>query len=44
MDEVTEKKMFEEVKSGFEHESSIYYSSARLWDDGVILPEDSRKV
>jgi 3-methylcrotonyl-CoA carboxylase beta subunit len=22
----------------------VYYSSARLWDDGVILPEDSRIV
>jgi len=26
------------------NEDSCYYSSARLWDDGVILPEDSRKV
>ncbi len=22
----------------------IYYSSARLWDDGVILPRDTREV
>lgn len=28
----------------FEKESSPYYSSARLWDDGVIDPLDSRKV
>ena len=28
----------------FERESSPYYSSARLWDDGVIDPLDSRKV
>lgn len=25
-------------------ESSAYYSSARLWDDGIILPEETRKV
>ncbi|MEE6494847.1 hypothetical protein FKM82_001877 [Ascaphus truei] len=25
-------------------ESTAFYSSARLWDDGVILPQDSRKV
>ncbi|XP_053325856.1 methylcrotonoyl-CoA carboxylase beta chain, mitochondrial-like [Spea bombifrons] len=25
-------------------ESSAFYSSARLWDDGVILPQDTRKV
>lgn len=29
---------------GYEQESSCYYSTARLWDDGVILPEDTRKV
>ncbi|XP_063283975.1 methylcrotonoyl-CoA carboxylase beta chain, mitochondrial-like isoform X1 [Pelobates fuscus] len=25
-------------------ESSAFYSSARLWDDGVILPQDTREV
>ncbi|KAM9324658.1 methylcrotonoyl-CoA carboxylase beta chain, mitochondrial-like [Gastrophryne carolinensis] len=25
-------------------ESLAFYSSARLWDDGVILPEDTRRV
>lgn len=28
----------------FEDESSAYYSSARLWDDGIIDPTDTRKV
>ena len=28
----------------FEHESSAYYSSARLWDDGIIDPADTRMV
>lgn len=28
----------------FNKESSPYYSSARLWDDGVIDPKDSRKI
>lgn len=28
----------------FENESSAYYSSSRLWDDGVIDPLDTRKV
>ncbi|NXG49361.1 MCCB carboxylase, partial [Psilopogon haemacephalus] len=27
-----------------EEESSAFYSSARLWDDGVILPQNTRKV
>ena len=28
----------------YELESSAYYSSARLWDDGIIDPRDTRKV
>jgi acetyl-CoA carboxylase carboxyltransferase component/pyruvate/oxaloacetate carboxyltransferase/biotin carboxyl carrier protein len=28
----------------YEKESSVYYSTARLWDDGVIAPQDTRKV
>ena len=31
------------IKS-FEEQSSAYYSSARLWDDGVIDPTDTRRV
>merc|ERR1719162_2895072 len=28
----------------YEKESSVYYSTARLWDDGVIAPQDTRKT
>ncbi|MBD5634252.1 MAG: methylcrotonoyl-CoA carboxylase [Candidatus Eremiobacteraeota bacterium] len=28
----------------YEREGSPYYSSARLWDDGVIDPQDTRRV
>ena len=28
----------------FEEQSSAYYSSSRLWDDGIIDPRDTRKV
>ncbi len=28
----------------FDEESSAYYSSSRLWDDGIIDPADTRKV
>ncbi|TRY88666.1 hypothetical protein DNTS_025686 [Danionella cerebrum] len=27
-----------------EEESSAFFSSGRLWDDGVILPQDTRKI
>ncbi|NXJ10874.1 MCCB carboxylase, partial [Odontophorus gujanensis] len=32
------------VFSRLDEESSAFYSSARLWDDGVILPQNTRKV
>ena len=28
----------------YEKESSAYYSTARLWDDGIIDPVDTRRV
>lgn len=28
----------------YEAQGNIYYSSPRLWDDGVIAPEDTRRV
>lgn len=28
----------------YEHESSAYFSTARLWDDGIIDPKDTRRV
>jgi len=32
------------ILSQFEHQAHPYYSSARLWDDGVIDPADTRRV
>lgn len=32
------------ILAKYDKESSAYYSSARLWDDGVIHPADTRQV
>ncbi|CAL1410118.1 unnamed protein product [Linum trigynum] len=32
------------VAEAYEREGSSYYSTARLWDDGIIDPADTRKV
>ncbi len=32
------------ILAKYEHESSAYYSTARLWDDGIIDPIDTRSV
>ncbi|MEP6589407.1 MAG: carboxyl transferase domain-containing protein, partial [Polaromonas sp.] len=32
------------IRSQYEHQGHPYYASARLWDDGVIDPADTRRV
>ena len=32
------------IRERYEHEGHPYYASARLWDDGVIDPADTRRV
>ncbi|XP_046825996.1 methylcrotonoyl-CoA carboxylase beta chain, mitochondrial isoform X1 [Vespa crabro] len=39
-----ENKIKEPIIKKFEEEGNPYYSSARLWDDGVIDPVDTRTV
>jgi len=34
----------DEIRSKYEHEGNPYYSTARLWDDGIIDPLDTRRV
>jgi acetyl-CoA carboxylase carboxyltransferase component len=34
----------DEIKATYEREGSPYYSTARLWDDGIIDPRDTRRV
>eukprot|EP00850_Spirogloea_muscicola_P004058 SM000017S02798 [mRNA] locus=s17:331791:335191:+ [translate_table: standard] len=40
-----EEKAFRgKIEDGFEREGSPFYASARLWDDGIIDPADTRSV
>ena len=34
----------DEIRAKYEREGNPYYSTARLWDDGVIDPVDTRRV
>jgi acetyl-CoA carboxylase carboxyltransferase component len=34
----------DEIRARYEREGNPYYSTARLWDDGIIDPADTRKV
>uniref|UniRef100_A0A3Q1GIV5 methylcrotonoyl-CoA carboxylase n=1 Tax=Acanthochromis polyacanthus TaxID=80966 RepID=A0A3Q1GIV5_9TELE len=42
--EEEQKKQEEKLNRRLKEESSAFFSSGRLWDDGVILPQDTRKV
>ncbi len=42
---VNEEEMFKQtLRDQYEAQGNPYYASARLWDDGVISPADTRKV
>lgn len=32
------------IRAQYDHQGSAYYSTARIWDDGVIDPADTRRV
>jgi 3-methylcrotonyl-CoA carboxylase beta subunit len=32
------------IRARYEAEGSPYYATARLWDDGIILPSETRRV
>ncbi|GBN81738.1 Methylcrotonoyl-CoA carboxylase beta chain, mitochondrial, partial [Araneus ventricosus] len=42
--EEEEKALKQPIIERFEEEGHPYYSSARLWDDGIIDPRDTRRV
>lgn len=40
-----EEEVFKaKVVEAYEKEGNAYYSTARLWDDGIIDPADTRKI
>jgi acetyl-CoA carboxylase carboxyltransferase component len=42
LDDAGQKEIAEPILSKFEHEGSPYYSTSRLWDDGVLDPLETR--
>ena len=39
-----EEKFKSPIRDQYEHQGHPYYASARLWDDGIIDPVDTRRV
>ncbi len=44
LDDTVREQMRKEILDKYEHEGSAYYSTGRLWDDGIIDPVDTRKI
>ena len=44
LDEDGQKAFMQPILDKYELESSAYYSSARVWDDGIIEPSQTRNV
>ncbi|CRZ13379.1 carboxyl transferase domain-containing protein [Mycolicibacterium neworleansense] len=44
MSAVEEEQFKAPIRAQYEHQGNPYYSTARLWDDGVIDPADTRTV
>lgn len=42
--EENDRKIREPIEAQFQNEGNPYYSTARIWDDGVLAPKDTRKV
>lgn len=39
-----ETQFMDKIREQYEAQGNPYYASARLWDDGVIAPQDTRKI
>lgn len=44
VDEAALDKMSRQIRAGVEAQSSALFATARLWDDGIIDPRDTRRI
>jgi 3-methylcrotonyl-CoA carboxylase beta subunit len=42
--EAEEKSIRDPILAKYEHEGSPYYSTARIWDDGILDPAQTREA
>ena len=43
-DEKDKNAFYDDIKQQYEDQGHPFYSTARLWDDGVIDPADTRQI
>jgi len=44
LSEKEKDELYKRILAEYEEQSSAYYSTARLWDDGIIDPLDTRTI
>lgn len=44
LSEEEKEKYFQKLKKKYDHESEAIYGSSRLWDDGIVMPEETRDI
>jgi acetyl-CoA carboxylase carboxyltransferase component len=44
LSEVDKRRIIDSTLKQYEQEGSPYFSTARLWDDGILDPVDTRRV
>jgi 3-methylcrotonyl-CoA carboxylase beta subunit len=44
LSEDEQRRIMDSIQAQYEREGSPYFSTARLWDDGIIDPVDTRKI
>ena len=42
--EIEEEEFKNPIREQYEEEGNPYYATARLWDDGIIAPSETRRV
>jgi 3-methylcrotonyl-CoA carboxylase beta subunit len=42
--EVEEAEFKQPIKDAFDEQADPYFATARLWDDGIIAPSETRRV
>jgi 3-methylcrotonyl-CoA carboxylase beta subunit len=42
--EIEEEEFRQPIREQYEAEGNPYYATARLWDDGIIAPHETRRV
>ncbi len=44
LDQSERQQLMDSIRDQYEQQGNVYYATARLWDDGIINPLDTRRI